>query len=170
MAMVNDTTLLTDGGQSDIGWLVAFDDGTEIRAAYTTSSTPPAHIGMEWTYSFMFSGRARVDGELQHIADYEALLSRTTRAGEYIWYDRPRAHPLYAEQHDGDSLLVAVRPARGDQPGIRGAWVLVDAASEVQNTMPGVRCQVDLDVTVLAPYREYDLHADVRRVFETGGF
>jgi hypothetical protein len=148
-------------------WTIDFADSdvspSEITA-FVIESQPAPPLGETASWDLLF--RPEV-GATDHLERYRALLAFREHVGAYAAGVDVRHRPWYREQHDRESLLVALRPPVDSQTG-RGVWGLIDDMED-ETTTPARRAVVSLDLLVLADGDDYNSASEVRADFEADG-
>ena len=149
-------------------WAIDFADSdvspSEITA-FVIESQPAPPLGETASWGLLF--RPEVGASSDHLERYRALLAFREHAGAYAAGVDLRREPWYREQHDRESLLVALRPPTDSATG-RGVWGLVDTIED-NTTTPSARAVVSIDLLVLASTEEFGTAGALRNALEAGG-
>ena len=147
-------------------WTIDFADSdvspSEITA-FVIESQPAPPLGETASWDLLFRPEAGAD----HLERYRALLAFREHAGSYVAGVDVRHRPWYREQHDRESLLVALRPPADSQTG-RGVWGLIDTIED-DTTTPSARAVVSIDLLVLASTEEFGTAGALRNALEADG-
>lgn len=148
-------------------WTIDFADSdvspSEITA-FVIESQPAPPLGETASWDLLF--RPEV-GAADHLERYRALLAFREHAGAYAAGVDVHHRPWYREQHDRESLLVALRPPADSQTG-RGVWGLIDAMED-ETTTPARRAVVSLGLLVLADVDDYATAAEIENALAADG-
>lgn len=110
-----------------------------------------------------------VDVNEKYTLELEDVNKFAPFAGKYSIAETLSANQFYRENIDTteiDTLLVGVEPDTDLQDNdIRGYWGLIDRIQDNRNQPLGT-IRVGLDITVLAPYSDFNDHTDVQNSLE----
>lgn len=146
------------------------DESTATALNGETSTFPNVTIGEDTTFSFYIKQSSGYP-EPQAVGDAKERYNQVVEWGKYAGYatvNRTLSGVYFRENNypdaDIDSLLVSIEPGDGvDQA--RGVWGIITEIDDSTEIF-GAVARVDVSVTVLGQYDDYDDEAAVRAELE----
>jgi hypothetical protein len=146
------------------------DESTATALNGETSTFPNVTIGEDTTFSFYIKQSSGYP-EPQGVGDAEERYNQVVEWGKYAGYatvNRTLSSVYFKENDypdaDIDSLLVSIEPGDGVNQA-RGVWGIITGIDDSTEIF-GAVARVDVSVTVLGQYDDYDDEAAVRAELE----